>query len=77
LGQYVEELVSTKANHSGFRFPFQQQTLIPGGDQELVVPEAAGTGVAGEIVFVDGLRAKKGVRNHIGAVSIINGPVTF
>jgi len=41
------------------------------------VPEAAGTGVAGEIVFVDGLRAKKGVRNHIGAVSIINGPVTF
>tara|TARA_R110001592_G_scaffold31886_1_gene111875 strand:+ start:3475 stop:3678 length:204 start_codon:yes stop_codon:yes gene_type:complete len=57
--------------------PFQQQTLIPGGDQELVVPEAAGAGVAFEIVFAEGLRANKGVRNHIGAVSIINGPVTF
>ncbi|EDL61759.1 hypothetical protein [Gimesia maris] len=41
------------------------------------MPEAAGAGVADEIVFEDGLRANKGVRNHIGAVSIINGPVTF
>lgn len=36
------------------RFSFEQQTLIPGGDQELVVPEAAGAGVSFEIIFAEG-----------------------
>ena len=38
---------------SGLWFPFEQQTLVAGGDQELVVPEAAGAGVSLEIIFAD------------------------
>tara|TARA_R100001143_G_scaffold19677_1_gene21077 strand:- start:30 stop:299 length:270 start_codon:yes stop_codon:yes gene_type:complete len=41
-GRFVVEFITFDERRSGFCISFQQQALVAGGDQELVVPEAAG-----------------------------------
>lgn len=43
---FLYKFISFGENQLRLWFSFQQQSLIPGGYQELAVPEAAGAGVA-------------------------------